>query len=127
MPYDLSIADRVTDQLTARRVSFEAKSMMGGLCFMVNGKMCLGVTGSRLMVRLDPAVEAESLKLPGCKPMDFTGRPMKGFVFVYPLGIETEKQLRHWIDLAIDFNPRAKSSKGRTRPSSISSAKSRRR
>jgi TfoX/Sxy family transcriptional regulator of competence genes len=78
MAYDSALADRVTDLLTARRVSFETKSMMGGLCFMVDGKMCVGVEKSRLMVRLDPAVEGEALKQRGCRPMDFTGRPMKG-------------------------------------------------
>ena len=113
MAYDTSIADRITDLLTARRVEFYTKAMMGGLCFMVNDKMCLGVMQQRLMVRLDPAVEAESMKLPGCRPMDFTGRPMKGYVFVFPEGLETEAQFRHWVDLALEFNPRAKASKKR--------------
>jgi TfoX/Sxy family transcriptional regulator of competence genes len=111
MAYDPSIADRVTDHLTRCRVSFETKAMMGGLCFMVNGKMCLGVTEARLMVRLDPANEADALKQPGCKPMDFTGRPMKGYVFIHPEGLETEDQFKHWIDLALEFNPRAAASK----------------
>ncbi len=113
MPYDTALADRVTDSLTARRVPFETKAMMGGLCFMVDGKMCVGVTKDRLMVRLDPAVEADALARPGCQPMDFTGRPMKGYVFVHPEGYESEAQLRHWLDLALDFNPRAKASKKR--------------
>lgn len=113
MAYDAAIADRVSDLLTARRVAFDCKAMMGGLCFMVNDKMCLGVTNQRLMVRLDPLVEAESLQRPGCKPMDFTGRPMKGYVFVHSEGIETETQLRHWVDLALEFNPKAKASKKR--------------
>ena len=113
MPYDPALADRVTDSLTARRVPFEAKAMMGGLCFMVDGKMCVGVTKDRLMVRLDPAEEADALTRPGCQPMDFTGRPMKGYVFVHPEGYESEAQLRHWLDLALDFNPRAKASKKR--------------
>jgi TfoX/Sxy family transcriptional regulator of competence genes len=113
MPYDTILADRVTDVFTARRVPFETKAMMGGLCFMVRGKMCVGVTKDRLMVRLDPAVEAAALARPGCQPMDFTGRPMKGYVFVRPEGCETEAQLRHWLDLALDFNPRAKASKKR--------------
>lgn len=113
MAYELSLAERVSDALTARRVSFESKAMMGGLCFMVNQKMCLGVTGERLMVRLDPAVEEDSLSRPGCKPMDFTGRPMKGYVFVYPEGWETEADLTHWIGLALDFNPKAKASQKR--------------
>ena len=111
MAYDTSLTDRVTDLLTARRVSFETKAMMGGLCFMVNDKMCLGVTNARLMVRLDPAVQDESLQRPGCKPMDFTGRPKKGFVYVFPEGHESDSQLRHWVNLALDFNPRANSSR----------------
>jgi TfoX/Sxy family transcriptional regulator of competence genes len=111
MAYDSALADCVTDLLTARGVSFETKSMMGGLCFMVDGKMCVGVEKSRLMVRLDPAVEGEALKRQGCKPMDFTGRPMKGYVFVHPEGYESEAQLRHWIELALEFNPKAKASK----------------
>ena len=92
--------------------------MMGGLCFMVNGKMCLGVSDQRLMVRLDPAVEVESLQLRGCKQMDFTGRPMKGYVFVHPEGIETDTQLLHWVNLALEFNPKAKASKKRSSRSS---------
>ncbi len=114
MAYDSSLADRVTDQLTARRVRFDTKAMMGGLCFMVNDKMCLGVTKDRLMVRLDPAVEAEARQRPGCLAMDFTGRPMKGFVFVHSEGYESEADLRHWVDLALAFNPKAKASKKRS-------------
>jgi len=113
MAYDTSLADRITDLLTARRFRFETKAMMGGLCFMVNDKMCMGVTQQRLMVRLDPAVEAESLQRPGCAPMDFTGRPMKGYVYVHPEGHDTEQDLRHWVDLALAFNPKAKASKKR--------------
>lgn len=111
MAYDTALADRVSDQLTARRVSFETKKMMGGLCFLVDDKMLVGVSKDRLMVRLDPAEEAAALEKPGCVPMDFTGRPMKGFVFVHPAGTEAEDQLNAWLDLALDFNPRAKSSK----------------
>lgn len=107
MAYDKTLADRVTDMLTACRASFEIKAMMGGLCYMVNGKMCVGVVGDRLMLRLDPVIESEALAEPGCRPMDFTGRPMKGFVFVGPEGCEAEARLRHWIHLALDFNPRA--------------------
>lgn len=114
MGYDTRLAERVTDTLVARRVSFEKKAMMGGLCFMVDGKMCLGVSDCRLMVRLDPAVEADSLQRPGCHPMDFTGRPMKGYVFVHAEGYHSEARLRHWIELALAFNPKAKSSKKRS-------------
>jgi TfoX/Sxy family transcriptional regulator of competence genes len=111
MAYDFALADRVTDSFVARRASFEVKAMMGGLCFMVNGKMCVGIVDTRLMVRLDPSVAAEALRQPGCKPMDFTGRPMRGYVFVHPEGYEAEAQFQRWIALALEFNPRAKASK----------------
>ena len=117
MAYDATLADRVTDLLTARRIRFDTKAMMGGLCFMVNDKMCLGVTESRLMVRLDPALEADSLKRRGCKPMDFTGRPMKGYVFVHPQGYDAEKDLKHWVELALAFNPKARASRKRSKKS----------
>lgn len=85
--------------------------MMGGLCFMVDGKMCLGVESNRLMVRLDPAVYQSALRRVGCAPMDFTGRPMKGFVWVSPNAVGTESGLDEWATLALEFNPRAKASK----------------
>ena len=113
MAYDHALADRITDRLTASRVSFVTKSMMGGLCFLVDDKMLVGVTKDRLMVRLDPAGETAALRKPGCVPMDFTGRPMRGFVFVNPEGCESEKLLDEWLGLALEFNPRAKSSKKR--------------
>lgn len=85
--------------------------MMGGLCFMVDGKMCLGVESERLMVRLDPAVYEAALQRPGCRPMDFTGRPMRGFVWVTREAVSTDQGLHEWAALALEFNPRAKSSK----------------
>lgn len=102
-------------------VEFVEKRMMGGLCFMVNDKMCIGLDidkdkqKDRLMVRLDPQVEQEALKRKGAKPMDFTGRPMKGYVFVDEGGFQNEKDLNYWIQLAIDFNPKAKVSKKRNK------------
>ncbi len=118
MAYDSNLAERVTDALVTRCISFQKKAMMGGLCFMVDDKMCLGVSDDRLMVRLDPAVEADALQRPGCHPMDLTGRPMRGFVFVHAEGHRSDAQLRHWIELALAFNPKAKSSKRRSTRSS---------
>lgn len=85
--------------------------MMGGLCFMVNGKMCVGVEKNRLMARIGPDAYDNALAQPGCRPMDFTGRPMRGFVFVEPEGFATDEALNHWLKLALEFNPKAKSSK----------------
>lgn len=115
MAYDLELADRVRRFFEGRGVPFEAKAMMGGLCFMVNDKMCVGVADHRLMARIDPDGYADALTKPGCKPMDFTGRPMKGFVFIEPDGIRTARQLASWLDLALAFNPKATASKKRGR------------
>ncbi|MEO6097577.1 MAG: TfoX/Sxy family protein [Fibrobacteria bacterium] len=110
MAYSDILAGRVEEAL--RKVKkVKTKKMMGGLCFMVNDKMALGVTGEDLMVRLDPDIREKALKKKGCREMDFTGRPMKAFVFVAPQGTKTDTELQGWVDLALDFNPRAKSSK----------------
>ena len=78
---------------------------------MVNDKMCVGVEKERLMVRLDPAKFDEAMKMEGCRPMDFTGKIMKGYVFVDIEALNTKKKLEYWIKLALDYNKLAKASK----------------
>ena len=84
---------------------------MGGLCFMVNGKMCAGIIDDALMARIGPQFYLEALQKPGCREMDFTGRPLKGFVYVDAEGIDEDEDLAYWVQLCLDFNPRAKSSR----------------
>ena len=86
---------------------------MGGLTFMVNGKMCIGVPKDDLMVRVDLDVYDSALKQKGAREMNFTGRPMKGFIFIGPNGTASKKDLDHWIGLALDFNKKSKASKKR--------------
>ena len=107
MTYDEKLASKVRKILNDKKV--EEKKMMGGLTFMVNGKMCVGILKNDLMVRINPEVYETALKKTGCREMNFTGKPMKGFVFVGPKG--TEKDLKYWIGLAIDFNKIAEVSK----------------
>ena len=114
MAFDERLAERVRASFNNRDVAFEEKKMMGGLCFMVKGKMCVGIEKDRLMARIDPTVYEEALARKGCVPMDFTGRPMRGFVFVNPEGTKSSRDLRSWLTLALEFNPRAASSRGRT-------------
>ena len=114
MAYNEQLAARVRDHLAALRLPTEEKRMMGGLCFMVREKMCVGVTEDRLMVRLDPASVPAALTRRGCTPMTFTGRPLKSFVFVSPEGWKAPKEFNHWLTLALEFNPRAQSSKKRS-------------
>lgn len=111
MAYDETLAGRMAGLLKKKRVPHETKRMMGGLTFMVRGKMCVGIEKNRLMVRLDPKEYESALQRKGCVPMDFTGRPMRGFVFVDPTVLRTEAQLTRWLDLALDYNPRAPQSR----------------
>jgi hypothetical protein len=82
-------------------------------CFMVNDKMCAGVVGETLMARIDPALYEQALSRPGAREMDFTGRPMKGFVFVNLEGIDEDADLQYWLQLCLDYNPRARASRRR--------------
>jgi TfoX/Sxy family transcriptional regulator of competence genes len=117
MAYDEQLATRVRDFFGRRKVKFAEKRMMGGLCFLVADKMCVGVEKERLMVRLDPEIYEQALTRKGCQPMDFTGRPMRGFVFVRAEGFTADRDLTSWLELALEFNPKAKSSKHRRRTS----------
>ena len=111
MAYDENLADRMRQVLRDKQVTFAEKEMMGGLTFMVSDKMCVGIVKNSLMARIDPEEYNSALSRRGCREMDFTKRPMKGFVFVDPEGIDLDEELEFWIDLALDFNPRARSSK----------------
>jgi len=111
MSFNEKLADRVREIIAVSHKRVEEKRMFGGLCFMVNGKMCLGVEQERLMVRLDPAKFEEVLELEGVKPMDFTGKVMKGFVFVDIDALNTNKKLNFWVQLALEYNKIAKASK----------------
>ena len=110
MAYDEKLAGRVRELLSSKRNVAE-KKMMGGLTFMVNNKMCVGILNDELMARIDPEVYESALERKGCREMDFTGRPMKGFVFVDPEGTKSKKDLEYWLNLALDFNKRAKASR----------------
>lgn len=78
---------------------------------MMNDKMCVGIVKDELMARVGPEVYETCLSRPGCKEMNFTGRPMKGYVFVEGEAIDLDDELEYYVQLAIDFNPSAKSSK----------------
>src|SRR5690242_15342938 len=111
MAYDEKLADRTREYIARTHKRVAEKKMFGGVCFMVNDKMCVGVEKERLMVRLDPAKYEEVMEKEGCKPMDFTGKIMKGFVFVDIASLNTKKKLEYWIKLALEYNAIAKPSK----------------
>ena len=111
MAYNEQLAERINRVLKEKNVNFTEKKMMGGLCYMVDEKMCVGIIKDNMMLRIDPEIYSEILKIEGCREMDFTKRPMKGFVYVEPLAIDMDKDLEKFIQLALDFNPKAKRSK----------------
>ena len=111
MPFDELLADRIRFAIKEKQIPFTEKQMMGGLAFMVDGKMCVGVIKTNMIGRIAPEIYEDAIGRPGCRPMDFTGRPMKGWVFIEPEAIDLDEDLNEWIQLALDFNPRAKASK----------------
>ena len=102
MPYDERLAARVRDVLSARDDVGE-KRMFGGLTFMVGGHMCCGVLDERLVLRLGPEGTDDALSEPFTRPMDFTGRPAIGFVYVEQEGVRTGRALRTWVGRAVAF------------------------
>lgn len=111
MAYHEKLADRTREIISRTHKKVTEKKMFGGLCFMVNDKMCVGVEQERLMVRLDPARYDEVMQKEGCKPMDFTGKVMKGFVFVDIDALNTARKLEYWVGLALEYNKAAPKSK----------------
>jgi TfoX/Sxy family transcriptional regulator of competence genes len=96
MAYSERLANRVR-VLLSDRDDVDEQRMFGGLSFMVGGHMCAGVHGNELIVRLDPDDEDAALARPHTRPMDFTARPMRGFVTVAPDGLKGQA-LRRWVD-----------------------------
>ena len=111
MAFNELLADRIRQMLDIRKVKYAEKKMFGGLCFMVDDKMLMGVEKDRLMARIDPEDETKAMKRKGTKPMDFTGRVMKGYVFVDENALDLDKDLEYWVSLCLTYNPKAKASK----------------
>jgi TfoX/Sxy family transcriptional regulator of competence genes len=108
MAYNESLANRVREMIAAREDQVEEKLMFGGLTFMVNDKICVGVKSDRILVRIDPEIYDEEAQGEGCTPMSHSGREMKGFLFVAEEVLNTQTKLKRWVDLALEYNPKAK-------------------
>jgi len=102
MAFSEALAERIRQRL-ARRKNVEEKKMFGGVGFLLNGNMLVGVWKDSLIVRLGPEEGDVALLEPHVKPFDITGRAMKGWVLVGPEGVEDEDQLSGWIQRAIKF------------------------
>ncbi len=110
MSYNETLVNRIRE-LLVHQLQVEEKNMFGGVCFMVNDKMCIGVVKDELMCRINPELDEIVLEKTGCRPMEFTGKRMKGFVFVNEEGLRSNKEYEYWLNLCLDFNPLAKASK----------------
>ena len=102
MPYSETLANRIGDILAGDK-RIDASKMFGGIAFLVNGKMSVGVLDDDLVVRVSPDDGAKVLSNPHTRPMDFTGRPMKGFIYVSPDGTKTKAQLAKWVKMSVDY------------------------
>ncbi|MFP9100285.1 TfoX/Sxy family protein [Flavobacterium sp. RHBU_24] len=117
MPYNENTIQRIREILQQKGVGFYEKAMFGGICFMVDDKMLCACkieksTGEdRLMCRLGPEAADAALKNDEVTPMEFNGKSMKGYVYVEASAFTTTKQLNHWLQLCLDYNPFAKASK----------------
>lgn len=102
MAYDEGLAERIRDALSERDDVVERK-MFGGLAFMLSGNMSVGIVGDELMVRVGSDAYESSLARPHARKMDFTGRAMKGMVYVATAGFEADSDLHAWIDRGLAF------------------------
>lgn len=102
MAFDESLAGRIRDGF-ARTTGITEKKMFGGVGFLLNGNMCVGIWKDALIVRLDPIEGAAALYEPHVRAFDVTGRPMKGWVMVEPAGIREDRDLNEWLHRAVQF------------------------
>ena len=112
MAFNEQLNDRIREVM-ANHPNVEEKHMFGGTCYMLNGKMCVGVVKDDMMCRIGPDVYEEALERRGCREMIFTGKPMKGYVFIDEDGYRSKKDFDYWVGLCVAFNKEAKSSKKR--------------
>lgn len=110
MAYNQELARRVRELLKSENNVTE-KKMFGGLAFLVNDKMCINVGGDDLMCRFNPALQKEVSIKKGCQPTIMKGRELEGYCDVNPEGTASDADLLYWVNLCLDFNKIAKSSK----------------
>ncbi len=102
MAYDEVLAERIRETI-GERAGVSEKKMFGGIAFMLNNNMWCGVVKDTLMLRIGPDNYEKAVERPHARPMDFTGKPMKGMIYVEPEGLTTNAKLGKWLDLAVEF------------------------
>jgi len=102
MAFDEGLAGRIRGLLRHRN-NVSEKKMFGGLAFMLDGHMFVGILGEKLMARVGPAGYADALRQPHASEMDFTGKPMKGYIYIAQKGFESDQDLENWVKLCAKF------------------------
>ena len=110
MAYNENFTNRLREALEHVK-GVEEKKMFRGITFMVNGKMCLSVGDDEMMCRINPALHEEAVEKNGIRTVIMKGREYKGYVYVHADVVKTKKELNYWVNLALDFNERAKATK----------------
>lgn len=112
MPYSLTLANRIRTYLAGiPEIKIEEKEMFRGLAFLVNGKMCINVSGDDLMCRYDPVLEEEVSQRIGFQPMIMKGKQLRGYCYVSEDGYKSKGNFEYWLKLCLEFNEKAKASK----------------
>lgn len=102
MAYDEGLAERLREA-TSEIAEISEKKMFGGLCFLMSGNMCFGIVKDELMVRVGPDAYKKCLEIPHARKMDFTGRAMKGMIYVATVGFEDDDDLDRWVERGLEF------------------------
>ena len=110
MAFNEILSNRIREALSGFENVTE-KYMFGGMCYMVNDKMCMGVMGDEIMCRVGEENYETASGKQGCRAMLMGGKPMKGYLLVDEDGIKTNAEFQYWVDLCLDFNPKAKAAK----------------
>jgi TfoX/Sxy family transcriptional regulator of competence genes len=114
MAYDIKLADRIREYLAGfPGLRITEKEMFSGLTFMVNDKMCVCVSGDNLMCRFDPALQETVAEIRGFEPMIMKGKELKGYCYINPTGLRSKNDFEYWVNLCLEYNEKAKSSKKR--------------
>jgi TfoX/Sxy family transcriptional regulator of competence genes len=117
MAYSLELADRIRNYLEGiPKLKVTEKEMFRGLAFLVNGKMCVNVSGENLMCRYNPKLEDEVAERNGFLPMIMKGKQLRGYCYVSEEGYRSKANFEYWLKLCLDFNKDAKASKKNKKP-----------
>ena len=112
MAYNELLSKRIHNILTAQGIPFEEKKMFGGIAFMIKDKMACGVVKNDLMFRVIENRYETLLKDENLRPMDFTGKPLRGFIYADEAATDTDSQLKYLINFSVEFvdteNPKPK-------------------